>query len=478
MSQKTWSPDLIKACSEKSHLDFLNDAEMLARVSKDFGALSQGTPTAVVFPQTSAEVEALFVFANKNNLTFTVRGGGYSQSGHTLAPKGAVTLDCSQMIKVDSPNFEELTVKCQSGATWSSVVAVTSPYGLVPKVIPFFPGLTVGGVLSVGGIGGNSHLYGCVSGNVKELEVVTGLGENDTCSLGNNSSLFEAILCGLGRCGVITTATMTLRKYKPHVKTFYLHYDNHEDWLVDQKHLGTFIKCDYLEAFCSPVPIGLHQESNGWKPLTYWFYTIQASFEYDEEEPTEALLKSLTYKKLIHSSVSDTLDFLTRYATRAESIKKSGNWDLAHPWWECMLPIETMSQVLPSLLKRLPLTLGDGLGYRVFSVNENCPTSFMKPSTPLAMGFAALPIGVPSDNLQQVLDSLQAIDEWLLPMGGKRYLPGWLGNITQSAWQSHYGAYYPEWIRLKEKYDPNGVLQSLLLKESVGGKDSIGYIAA
>lgn len=466
MSQNLWSPEFIQACLEKTKLPFLNDPEIITEASKDFGALFKGSPSAVVFPQTVADFQSLFAFANKNKLTFTLRSKGYSQGGQTLAPQGTVTLDCSQMTKVDKPNLDALTVKCESGATWSTVLAVTSPHNMVPKVIPFFPGLTVGGVLSIGGVGGNSHLYGNIGGNVKELEVVTGLGEHKRCNAEQNASLFEATLCGLGRCGVITSATIALRKYKPQVKTFFLHYDNQEDWLTDQKILGCSTNCDYLEAFCFPAPIGFTPDPNGWKPLIHWLYTIQASFEYDKEEPTETLLSALNYQKLISSQISPTLSYLTRYTARIEHMKKSGSWELAHPWWECFLPIDLVSQILPHLLQQLPLSLGDGLGYRLLVLNEKGLTSFMKPSSSTCIAFAALPIGINTHSLQPVLDSLKIVDEWVLARGGKRYLSGWLGNMDQEAWKLHYGSYYYEWMGLKEKYDPNGILQSLLLKDA------------
>lgn len=465
MSKNIWSPDLIKFCGEKLGLHFSNDEESIIKASKDFGLIFQEPPTVVFFPESAHDLKALLSFANKNSLALTVRGAGYSQGGHTLTAKGAAIIDCSKMIKVELPNLEDCTIKCESGATWSSVIETTSQYGLIPKVIPFFPGLTVGGVLSIGGIGGNSHLYGCISGNVKELEVVTGNGEYSQCDKKNAPALFEAMLCGLGRCGVITSATLSLRKYKPHVKTFYLGYDNHGDWLSDQQMLARILGSDYLEAFCSPVPIGLHQELNVWKPLSRWYYTIQTSFEYEEEEPTESILDSLKVSKFLHSASYDTLSFLTRYAARANNLQKNGSWNLTHPWWECILSIETITQVLPQLLKKLPLMLGDGLGYRIFSINENCPKSFMKPRGTLAMGVASLPMGITLNALPQVLESLQTINEWLLPMGGKRYLSGWLGKMTPTSWEAHYGTYYPEWVQLKRTYDPNGILQSLLLEE-------------
>src|SRR5262249_30553885 len=65
----------------------------------------------------------------------------------------------------------------------------------------------VGGTLSVGGIGGMSHLYGMQTDNVLELNVVVADGRELTCSATQNTDLFNAVRAGLGQVGIITRAT-------------------------------------------------------------------------------------------------------------------------------------------------------------------------------------------------------------------------------------------------------------------------------
>ena len=67
-------------------------------------------------------------------------------------------------------------------------------------------GLSVGGTLAVGGIGGSTSRYGMQTDNVLELDAVTGDGHELTCSAESNPHAFDAVRAGLGQCGIITRA--------------------------------------------------------------------------------------------------------------------------------------------------------------------------------------------------------------------------------------------------------------------------------
>ena len=63
-----------------------------------------------------------------------------------------------------------------AGATWRAVLGATLARGLTPPVLTNYLGLSVGGTLAVGGIGGTSSRYGMQTDNVLALDVVTGDG--------------------------------------------------------------------------------------------------------------------------------------------------------------------------------------------------------------------------------------------------------------------------------------------------------------
>jgi len=115
-------------------------------------------------------------------------------------------------------------VTVDAGATWSDVLAATLPHGLTPPVVPEYLGLSVGGTLAVGGVGGTTSSFGVVSDAVLELDVVTGRGEKVTCSPTRNADLFDMARAGLGQVGVITRATVRCVPGPPMVRRFLLFY--------------------------------------------------------------------------------------------------------------------------------------------------------------------------------------------------------------------------------------------------------------
>lgn len=92
-------------------------------------------------------------------------------------------------------------VEVEAGMLWSTLLQTTLAHGLTPPVLPDYLHLSIGGVLSVGGIGGTSYRYGAVVDHVLEMQVVTGAGKLETCSPTHQRELFENVLAGLGQCG-------------------------------------------------------------------------------------------------------------------------------------------------------------------------------------------------------------------------------------------------------------------------------------
>ena len=127
----------------------------------------------------------------------------------------------------------------QPGALWGDVAKVTLDRNLTPPVMPDAMMLTVGGTLSVGGIGETTYRYGAQVDNVLELDVVTGAGELMTCSPERNDELFRMTLAGLGQCGIIVRARLRLVAAPNFVAIHPLMYDDMDAFLSDQAHLTT-----------------------------------------------------------------------------------------------------------------------------------------------------------------------------------------------------------------------------------------------
>ena len=138
--------------------------------------------------------------------------------------------------------------------TGSDVVARVHRHGLMPPVLTNNLSVTVGGTLSVAGIGVASFKYGAQTDNVEELEVATVDGEVHRCSRQERSELFWGVLSGLGQIAIILRAKLRLRAAKSMTRTWYLLYDDVRRFMEDARLAMDSGKWDYLESWCAPCP--------------------------------------------------------------------------------------------------------------------------------------------------------------------------------------------------------------------------------
>ena len=91
--------------------------------------------------------------------------------------------------------------------------------GLLPPIVLEFPGITVGGAFSGGGIESSSHAHGSFADTVEELDVVLGDGRYlQHVSRSHHADLFFALRNSYGTLGVLTRLALSgVRPAPPHV---------------------------------------------------------------------------------------------------------------------------------------------------------------------------------------------------------------------------------------------------------------------
>jgi cytokinin dehydrogenase len=444
------------ACSDSTELS----AE-LQSVRQDFGHIVQGNTQTILQPKDTQELASILKSANQTGVSITPRGKGRSQSGQAVSSAGvALETCCLDSILYGDRQLDEIT--CGAGATWRQVMAHCQSQGRLPFVMPLNLDLSLGGTLSAGGFGANSHRYGPAIAHVKTLEVVTGAGDLVTCSAESQPDVFHAALGGQGRCGIIGSATLALRPFKPNVRTYYLLYEDLEPWLADQQRLAQMPQVDYLEGFCSASVQGLRKTAQGRRPFFHWQYGLHIGVEFDSSQiPQESpILEGLQHRRLLLVEDDLTIGYAARYDARFQAMRQSGAWEQAHPWFECMLPFDAAQRFILDALNLLPPYFGDG--HRVIMLADT-PSSdqFMRPDASAAI-FAILPTGISEAQLPEALEILATLNNRLMQCGGKRYLSGWLGHPTEQFWQTHFGEQYKHWRAVKQILDPNLILQSAL----------------
>src|SRR5919107_943699 len=125
------------------------------------------------------DIVRLIDFARSQGIQVAARGQGHSTLGQAQVEAGVV-IDMSALAAIYEINENDALVG--AGLRWSDLLRQTIPLGLAPPTLTDYIDLSVGGTLSVGGVGGQTFREGPQVDNVLELTVVTGRGEVVTCS--------------------------------------------------------------------------------------------------------------------------------------------------------------------------------------------------------------------------------------------------------------------------------------------------------
>jgi cytokinin dehydrogenase len=439
-------------------------SKAVAKASRDFGRMIPGHAKGVIAVTTPDELVMTVRNAKSSGVSLTPCGTRSSCGGQSL-PNGGLSLDMTSMNAVGPVDLRNATIECESGATLRSISEATLPFNLLPNILSFNLDITIGGVLSAGGFGANCHRFGPMVANVVSLDVVTGEGHLVHCSRTEETALFEAVLGGLGHCGVIARATLALRQIKPKVRIWSLLYHSHQDWLDAQESLTRSNRCDYMQGFFWAGPKLLRSTPTGFHPEATWFYGLSIGCEYEGEAPDdEMLLADLKPSSVLAVDDADTAQFIDLYRDRFIQMRRTNAWQRPHPWIDCLLAPDVVREVLPKILKKLPMAAGDGHRLAWFPT-KNLPGLFSVPSGELAVAFAVLPMSIEESVYEETLAALDQVRRMLWDLGGKAYLVGWFGPMDDAAWRRHYGDRYDAWIAAKEKYDPHRVLHSMAFND-------------
>jgi len=209
----------------------------------DAGGLAYGLPHGVVVAGSAEQIAALMQAAQRFAVPVTVRGGGLTTEGESVA-FGGVLLDMTGMSRVLAVDKGALTVRTQAGIYWHHLAEVLRRDDLDYISAPLNLSSSVGGTLGVGGIDVNSAKYGCSADQAVSLQVVTPTGEIVECSDSENSELFERVILGYGQFGIITEATLQIRTYTP-LRMHYFYYASLKPCVEDLLMLDASQACDY-----------------------------------------------------------------------------------------------------------------------------------------------------------------------------------------------------------------------------------------
>lgn len=374
----------------------------MAWAADDFGHIVHIQPAGVLRPSSVADV----VVALQEGHPLRARGQGHSTAGQAQQA-GAVIVDMSYLNAILSVTSSYVEV--EAGARWSEVLAATLPRGLTPPVLTDYLELSVGGTLSLGGIGGAAHQHGLQADNVLSLDVLLPDGEIQTCGAGDR--LFDRVRAGEGSHGIIVRARLRLIPAPARARRYLLHYSDLAQFLNDQRTLMASRRLHYLEGQAKPG----------------WFYELEAVAYYSGDQPdADSLLGDLSHEFV--ESVEDLTywEFLNRLAPGEQFLRSVGDWQRPHPWTGVFLPDSVADAFLAGWLASKTVdAVGENGTVLIYPFDTGLVTAplLRVPDEPVAFLFAVL--GTAPDNetgLARMITGHRDLRDRALAAGGTIYL--------------------------------------------------------
>ena len=134
-------------------------------------------------------------------------GDSCLNNGHILCPTDF--LDMLLDLNIDS---EGALLRAQAGASLKDILNVIIPKGWFIPVSPGTKYVTLGGAIANDIHGKNHHKQGCFGNHLKEIKVTRTNREIVIATPSSNDDFFSATVGGLGLTGLITEATISLKK--------------------------------------------------------------------------------------------------------------------------------------------------------------------------------------------------------------------------------------------------------------------------
>ncbi|KIX00900.1 uncharacterized protein Z518_09965 [Rhinocladiella mackenziei CBS 650.93] len=157
------------------------------------------------------------------------------------------TIDISALDNVLSVSPAERTCLVEPNVPMDVLVAATLPYGLVPPVIPEFPGITVGGGYAGTAGESSSFRYGFFDRTVNWIEVILADGKIVIASENEREDLFRGTAGTFGTLGVTTLFEVRLIPAKSFVELAYIGVQSIEEAQAVMKQVGEGEEMDFLD---------------------------------------------------------------------------------------------------------------------------------------------------------------------------------------------------------------------------------------
>lgn len=406
------------------------------------------------------DIQKVVRYARNNRIPIAVNGQSgtgtedresHSHYGQALVD-GGIAIDPKPLGSIHS--ISQGIADVDSGVTWSTLALQALESGQTLPVYNDFAHLSIGGTLSVGGLGGTSQRYGSQADNVKWLQVVTGTGELVTCSRDRNRELFEAVLVGGGQFAIIVRVGIKLIPAKTTARSLEFTYTDRAAFLRDSMAIMRAGVVDDQNGYAEPKPGG------------GWTYRLALGIFYSAPaQPNVAAVQAVLSPQATAGPTADLpfRDWLLRFDPNWAALKAAGFWSSQKPWLMMFVGSRNTPAYLDTVLGELTATqMGPG-PVRISPMDTRSLTrpSFMLPRCQTNEFFEVSLIRIPAPNhpdIPGLLSQNRRFYDRAVALGAKRYLVGSVPSMTRADWRAHYGSRWNHLVDLKRRYDPASIL--------------------
>ena len=194
----------------------LTDADSLEAYGKDWTKHFAPAPSAIVFPKTTEQVQAILRWANAHKIALVPSGGRTGLSAAAVAANGEVVVAFDYMNQILSFNEYDRAAVCQPGVVTKQLQLFAEEKGLYYPVDFASSGSSqIGGNIGTNAGGIKVIRYGMTRNWVAGLKVVTGTGEllelnKDLIKNATGYDLRQLFIGAEGTLGFVVEATMRL----------------------------------------------------------------------------------------------------------------------------------------------------------------------------------------------------------------------------------------------------------------------------
>ncbi|MCO7513151.1 FAD-binding oxidoreductase [Pseudomonas guariconensis] len=196
----------------------LTDPASLEAYGKDWTKHFPPAPSAIVFPKTIEQVQAIVLWANRHRVALVPSGGRTGLSGAAVAAHGEVVVAFDYMNRILDFNAFDRTVVCEPGVVTRQLQQFAEDNGLYYPVDFASSGSSqIGGNIGTNAGGIKVIRYGMTRNWVAGLKVVTGKGEllelnKDLIKNATGYDLRQLFIGAEGTLGFVVEATMRLER--------------------------------------------------------------------------------------------------------------------------------------------------------------------------------------------------------------------------------------------------------------------------